>query len=273
MKSVLFAATLLVSLPVFALAVYPEAAAAAGFAKQSLFLSKTPVTEGETVLVHAVVANDATAKFTGDVVFKDGEAKIGSVAVTIAPGGANAVSVSWRPVAGTHSVSAELTGTDGYVVEKQSATFTINEKPKPALTGDVTIATSSPIGTSEDIQNKIKSLSPTAADLSAPIFSTLDTLRVKSAQALDSGIDWAKQKAAGKKTGSVFGTTTEASGGAIDTAWGIFGTILLYILNALRYVVGNAGIFYPVFALLFFYILWRIYKRMRRPSYSVGQNY
>ncbi len=123
--------------------ILPFSAHAATFAKQSLFLSKTPVTEGDTVLIHAVVANDGTAKFDGDVVFKDADTKIGSVAVSIAQGGANAVSVSWKPAAGSHNITAELTASGGAVVESESATFLINEKPKPA---SVEPAAPTPVG-------------------------------------------------------------------------------------------------------------------------------
>ena len=256
---------LLLTLPVFAVAVYPEAARGAGFAKESLFLSKTPVTEGETVLIHAVVANESNVKFTGEVVFTDSEIKIGSVAVSIAPGGANAVSVSWKPSAGSHQVSAALTGSDGEVVENESAAFVINEKPKPA---SGVPASSTPVESSADIQKKINELSPTAANISAPVFSTLDSVRARTAEALDQGIDWAKQKTAGKKPGQVLGTTTQSGGGVMDTLWLILATILLYIFSVLRFVVGNAGLFYPVFALLFFYILWKLFKRFRRPSYE-----
>jgi hypothetical protein len=251
----------------------PTLASAASFAKQSLFLSKTPVTEGETVLIHAVVANESTAKFSGDVVFKDAEAKIGSVAVTIAAGGANAVSISWKPTAGSHTITAQLTNGAGTAVESESATFVINEKPKPVtpLTISGTSSAASPVESSADIQKKITDLYPPAGSVSAPVFSTLDSVREKAAGALDNGINWAKQKTGGKNYGSVLGaaTSTNDSGGIMGTVWLILGLVVLYIFTLLRFVVGNAGIFYPAFAILFFYILWRLFKRFRRPRYDV----
>src|SRR3989344_7118699 len=119
------------------LLITPLSAGAAGFAKDSLFLSKSPVTEGETVFIHAVVANDNASAFTGNVVFsvQDGSASggkdsIGSVAVTLPPGGAQAVSVSWQPTGGSHKVTAELTAGDGTVAESEHATFAVQEKPE-----------------------------------------------------------------------------------------------------------------------------------------------
>jgi hypothetical protein len=268
MRNSLFTGFLLLTLLAISSLSLPFSAEAATFAKQSLFLSKAPVTEGETVLIHAVVANDSNVKFTGDVVFKDADQKIGTVAVTIAPGGAQAVSISWKPGPGAHPISAQLTAQDGSVVESESQNFSISEKPKPVVPGSNSNQATTSVGSSADIQKKITDLSPAAGNVAAPIFSTLDSVRARAAQTLDSGINWAKQKASPIKLGSVLGSSTQQSGGTADTAWSIFGTILLYILTVLRYVVGNAGVFYPVFALLFFYLLWRIYKRMRRPSYE-----
>lgn len=254
MKFALFATLLFVSLA--------SPALAATFARQSLFLSRTPVTEGETVLIHTVVANESNVKFVGDVVFKDADTKIGSVEASIAAGGANTLSVSWKPAAGTHHVTAELTTSDGTVVEAQSADFTIVEKNKPSTSGGT-----AGVDSSTEIKNKINEILPAAAPVSEPFFSTLDSARATAAKSLDSGISWAKEKTGVNRPSRVLGVSTSTPS-TMDSVWAIIATVLLYIFSVLRFVVGNAGIFYPAFALLFFYILWRTYKRMRRPSYE-----
>src|ERR1700674_4005698 len=90
----------------------PLMAHAAGFAKQSIFLSKSSVTEGDTVRIHATVSNDATAQFVGSVVLKDGDAKLGTAALPLAVGAAQAISVTWTPSAGVHRITAALEGSD-----------------------------------------------------------------------------------------------------------------------------------------------------------------
>lgn len=243
---------------------FPTFVFGAGFAKESLFLSKSPVIEGETVFIHAVVANESQIKFTGEVVFRDKEEKIGVVAVTIAPGGAQAVSVSWKPSPGSHEVSAELTAGDGTVVEKQSANFSIQEKLKPEAP-----QTPSEVESSENIKKVIAGFSPGVANATAPVFATIDSLRSKGADLLDTGIAWAKKKVEGK--GEVKGTSTDgqaASEGIVGTIWYFVSTILLYFFTLLRFLIGNAGIFYPLLAALFFFALWKMYRKMRRPSYS-----
>lgn len=246
------------------LAASPLAAHAAGFAKESLFLSKTPVTEGDTVLIHAVVANENAEKFAGKVVFKEGEDALGTVAVAIAPGGANTVSLSWKPASGSHTIAAELTGDDGTVVEKESARFDIREKPLPASEAEQSGAVES----SDDIRNTIGQYSPAAANASEPVFEAVDSLREKAADALDSGIEWAKTKTA-PPAGEVLGGTTDTPSqkGLMDTLWFALATAGLYVFTILRFIVGSAGVFYPVLAIAFLYVLWRAYRRFRRPSY------
>src|SRR3989344_23561 len=165
------------------LVLLPSFAFGAGFAKESLFLSKTPVTEGETVFIHAVVANESSAKFSGEVVFRDKEEKIGTIAVTIAPGGAQAVSLSWKSTSGSHEIVAELTASDGTVVEELKATFSIAAKPIPSATN-----TSNSVGSSQNIQENIANVSPEVAGAIAPVFEVLDSFREKGAVALDKGI-------------------------------------------------------------------------------------
>ena len=119
----------------------PVLVSAAGFAKQSLFLSKSPVTEGETVLIHAVVANDTAEKFKGEVQLKSGDTKIGAVPVTLE---------RWRSAHGLCFVesrwpaltpcTAELKAGDGVVAESEQATFVVLEIPKPAVAGTSTTA-------------------------------------------------------------------------------------------------------------------------------------
>lgn len=250
----------------------PAVAFGAGFAKQSLFLSKTPVTEGETVLIHAVVANDAGAKFTGTVVFTDARDNLGSVAVTIAAGGANAVSLSWKPTAGSHTVTAALTQSDGTVVEKESATFTIDPKPKPASVFVDTPSSAAAVESSQNIQNQIGSLSPAAEQVSKPAFAVIDGLRGAAADFIDSQLASTKAKlAATPKTGVVAGAETTQDPTIKNpwaTAWTIFYTLYLYLLTVLRFLIGNAGVFYPVLAFAFLYALWRMYKRFSRPAWE-----
>lgn len=235
----------------------PSLTFAAGFAKESLFLSKSPVTEGDTVFIHAIVANDSATAFSGDVIFEDSETKIGTIAVSIAAGGAETASLSWKPTSGSHPIVAELTAKDGTVVEKLSATFTIQAKQKPE---DKTAATSSTtVQSSDTVKEAIAGISPDLANAAEPVFATIDSLRQKGADALDKGIEWAKTPEGG---------IPNSSTGIGGTVLGVVKTFSTYGMELLRFIIGNAGIFYPALAISFLYALWRTFKRFRRPSYE-----
>ncbi len=249
----------------------PALVFAAGFAKQSLFLSKSSVTEGDTVLIHAVVSNEASAKFTGTLVLAEGGANIGSVPVTLAASESSVVSVSWKPAAGSHAIAAELkTGTE--TIEKQSATFVIAEKPKP-----VSPSSTSPeqaaatVESSQNIQQGIASLSPQAASTTAPAFVLIDGGRSKLADILDSQIANTKNNlgAGAGEPGKVLSAqdVKQAGSNPMGAFWYIAQTLYLYLLVILRFIVGSAGVFYPVLAAVVLFVLWKLFGRFRRPAY------
>ncbi len=250
----------------------PSLASAAGFAKQSIFLSKSPVTEGESVLIHTVVQNDGTAAFDGSLVVfaQTGSAdkqKVGTVAVSIAPQGANTVSVSWKPAAGSYDVTAELTQKDGTVVESESARFTINERPKPASEG---VATSSgEVQSSAPVEDMVAKYVPALTGVSGPIFTNIDTWRGKAASLLDQGINWSKSKVGAKSAGEVLGASTQNTSpqGLLGTGTYLAGLAGLYFFSVLRWLIANTGVFYPVVAVAFLYAIWRVFASMRRPKY------
>ena len=250
------------------LAGLPAVALGAGFAKQSLFLSKGSVTEGEVVLIHAVLQNEVATKFAGDLSFTDGGEKIGTVPITLGAGEAQAASISWKPSAGAHKVVAELkSGTE--TVETLSQTFTVKEKPAaPPKTSNTSEALpAATVESSQSIQNGIASVSPQAAGVVAPFFTLVDGGRAKAAEVLGVQVDNTK-KSLGPGGGNVLSTETtkDAASNPGGTFWTILQTLYLYILTVLLFLVSNAGIFYPLLGVAVLYLLWRLFKRFRRPS-------
>lgn len=247
--------------------VLPSSVFGAGFAQQSIFLSKSSVTEGDVVLIHTVVQNDSAAAFPGNVVIKDSDIKVGAVPVTLGAGEAQAVSVSWKPAAGSHKVTAELQDAGGTVVGSESETFTVKEKPKPATEKpEPTVSNSAAaIESSADIQATIDSLSPAAGGALAPVFKLVDGSRVALADVLDTQIAKTKPKV-GPIPGIVAGTSTINAPDQASWVSSIFATVYFYILTVLRYILGSAGIFYPVLAFVFLFTLWKLFRRFRRAN-------
>lgn len=245
----------------------PGIVSAANFAKQSIFLSTNTPVAGNTVLIHASVSNGTAQKFTGTLKVHDDLGAIGSVPVTLAAGEASDVSVSWKPTAGARTVVADLTDSSGTVVEEDSQTFTIasSVSTNPGNTSNQNL---NGIQTSAQIQQSIKSVSPVAEQYSAPIFNVIDSGRVFSAGQLNNAINWSKAQIGAPVTSPTtnFINTPDAAtqNKTASTAWTIFATAVLYVLTVVLFIIGNAGVFYPILAILFFYTLWRLFRRYRR---------
>lgn len=251
----------------FALLLVPSLAFGASFANRSLFLSKTPVVEGESVFIHAIVSNDANTRFSGKLIIRDAESEIGSVAVALEAQSADVVSISWKPSAGRYSLTAELAETDGTVVETESATFSIDAKPSETAEE----ASETSVGSSENIQESIANFSPEVASAAKPVFSTLDSFRETAAGAIDNGKSWAKNISEGKSSvlGASSSVPSEEAGGLVSAVSRLIASLIFYIFSFLSYLIKNPALFYPVFAIAFLYGLYRLYKRMRRPSFDV----
>lgn len=185
---------------------------------------------------------------------------------------AQEVTVSQEAKVGGESAPLEavVSTEDGNVVLSDSkqegsvpVTFTvyISPKPKPAATSSQAAAA---VQSSENIQNSISSVSPQAGAATEPFFTLVDGGRQKAADALDTQIASAKGRL-NPQAGAVLGAeeTKNAASDPMGSFWYALWTIWFYILTILRWLVGNAGVFYPLFALLFFYTLWRVIRRAR----------
>ncbi len=234
----------------------PLSAAAAQFATQPLFLSRSPVAEGDTVLIYAMVSNNDSTKFTGSLAIKDAGGPIGTLSVVLGSGEAQALSVSWTPMAGTHTVTASLMSPDGSVVESESAVFVVDPRPGAS-------AASGGVGSSAPLEQDLANISPSLASTSHPLYATIAAARGAAAHALSQGIGGAEGQ---MNQGQVLGTSTQAAGtqGSTATFWSLLGTLVYYFLSALQYLVVNAALFYPFLAVLFIFTLWRVFRRMSR---------
>lgn len=128
------------------------------------------------------------------------------------------------------------------------------------------LGTSTEVQSSEQIQNTIASYSPATASTLSPLFKFIDTAREKGALALDGQLSWAKEKVGQMpKPGLVAGA--QSGGDWKDTIFFVVYTLYFYILTVIRFLLANAGLFYPVAVIIFFLVLWKLFRRIRRPAY------
>lgn len=243
----------------------PAAALAAGFAKQSLFLSQSTVVEGQTVFIYAVVTDDATAPFSGVLRFSDEAGVIGSTTVTMDPGKASTVSIAWTPKAGQHTITAALVARDGTVAESEDAVFVVDKTPAPPVADQLeppgTTETqpeprvgTTTVGSSAPIVTTIAKFAPGVAGNVAPVFTNIDSIRTNSVKRLDDGTEWSKD---------AISKAAAAPSGLLNTLWLIVSTFALYVCASLAYVVANIALFYPAIVVIFFLVLWKLYRMVR----------
>lgn len=172
------------------------------------------------------------------------------------------VEIEWQPLeAGTYRILIERTDTPNAT---EVATFVVKALP-PLPAPEVQGTSTTNVESSAKIQETIANILPQIA-VAAPVFGAIDSLRQKGVDVLLAGEVWAESKTA-KPQGEVAGEETGEDGGGsgiANTVMQMVATLLLYLFGALKFVLSNAGIFYPVLAVAFFYLLWRLFKKMRR---------
>ena len=151
-------------------------------------------------------------------------------------------------------------------------TFTlyVTPKPKPAPVAASTSAAAA-VESSAKIQEGIAGFSPAAANAMAPVFKLVDGGRRSVSDALDTQIENTKGRLGTSvaSAGEILGSDAVKNAGnnPLGTVWFIFQTLYLYLLTILNFIIGSAGIFYPVAAFLILYLLWKLVTRARRPAY------
>ena len=126
------------------------------------------------------------------------------------------------------------------------------------------------VDSSAPVQKDIANLSPAAAQAAQPMFAVLDGFRSSMAGVLDSQLAITHTKLAGSPQPSITNISATKDA-AVANPWGTFWFVLymlyFYALTIVRWIVGNAMVFYAVCVLLVLYILLRVFRWWRRPRY------
>lgn len=149
-----------------------------------------------------------------------------------------------------------------------TVTLYIVPKPKPVV---ATSSAAAAVESSQGIQNSIKQVSPQTESYVAPVFSFLDGARSAAADVLDTQLSSTKTRLGPNpgNVGEVLGSETakNAAKNPLAVLLLILNTLYFYLLTIVRFIIGSAGVFYPVVAIAFLFFLWRMFRRFRRPAY------
>lgn len=255
-----------------ALFLFPALLFAAGFARASLFLSKAVVTEGESVIIHASVKNDAVAAWSGETLFSDAGENIGSVSLALKAGEARVVSVSWTPKSpGVHALSVKLLSGET-VADTLSANLTVEATPRTKAAAEEEAfagASAAAIQSGSVVKDWLGNIHPALENTLAPVINVIDPVRQRASDFLDGQLAATKPKLPGNVLGWAAASSSEpvSAGTLWGSAWGVLWTLYYYLLTVLNFLIVNAALFYPFVAVLFLFLLWKLYQRMSGRSY------
>lgn len=239
----------------------------AGFPRSGLWLSTEHPLSGETLVLYASLANQSEEVLSGTLRFLNGSTLLHETSVSLAPGESKTYTASFTPEEGALTLSAQFSDAKGMLVDEVSLSVPVApRRAGPSLAAAVE--------DSAPIQKTIADLSPKAAQTLAPVFETIDSVRAIGASFIDERIVSSREKLQSfseekKSLGLPPLRSEEAEKrGRTIAAYQVFHTMLLYLLETLRFVISTAAVFYPLLAFCFFVILYKLYRRFRRPSYS-----
>lgn len=252
-----------------AIALFPLSShAAAGFAPQSLFVSKESPAAGEEILIHATVFNSESKSVNGSVEFAVDGDPIGSQEFELATGEAKIISTKWKATSGEHQFNAYIDGTPEIkLTTSSSVKVTVRDEPVSqvqqlagALSGGISsvIASSSPAV--QSVANTIYAKTESWREAGLAYLS--DAL--KDATTSPAIIARSSGATSTVSQGAVLGTSTVPKG-AEPSDSSLFSGVRSATLGFLRVIFGTAAFFYPFFAILFFILLYVAKRTLIRP--------
>ena len=266
-----FVAFLLCVAPTFAFAL-PHV----GFPDASVWLSNTNPKHGEKIRMYTVVYNGTGGSVAGTLTFLVDGTDYSAQPITLEAQSSKVISAEWQATAGTHTFGARF-GSDGSTVETAEVATTIQikvaEPPPPTV-----------------LQKTVQQASAVAGDIASPsvpvvtkvanaVFEKTEALRNAGIEYLESKLDkpqststvTSSSVAANPKTATaVAGFEDKAKiepesaevpqSSRLHSAGQIAASAALFTFK-------SAYLFYPLFALVFFFLLYRAYRLFRRPDY------
>ena len=245
----------------------------AGFPDRSLWLSDAKPTVGEQIRLYTVLYNGTDSALSGTLVFLiDGKGE-NTQEVSLAAQTSSVVSTSWKATAGAHTFGARFSSTSGSSADVQTEAATLSiDVPEPKSELEVKAAEAA--STAQEVATGFM---PIVKNIAADAFSITEAAREKA-------IAFIEPYAATAQMNAVSAQSTqnqESQGGGQETKQPLddspnFSKIgegeslvargtQLAAVGAL-FAFKNMWLFYPLVALLFFFLLNLARKALRRPG-------
>ena len=244
----------------------------AGFPDRSLWLSDAKPTVGEQIRLYTVLYNGTDSALSGTLVFLiDGKGE-NTQEVSLAAQTSSVVSTSWKATAGAHTFGARFSSTSGSSADVQTEAATLSiDVPEPKSELEVKAAEAA--STAQEVATGFM---PIVKNIAADAFGITETARHKAIELVEPFAAQSNKNVASAQTSQNQNTDGKAGAQeALDDAPNFTkigegesliarGTQLAAV-GAL-FTFKNMWLFYPLVALLFFFLLNLARRALRRPG-------
>lgn len=242
--------------------------AAAGFAPQSLFVSKESPAAGEEILIHATVFNNESKSVNGSVEFAVDGDPVGAEEFELAAGEAKIISMKWKATSGEHQFNAYIDGSaEIKLTTSSSVKVTVRDEP-------VSQVQQLASALSGGISSVLASSSPAVQSVASNIYAKTESWReaglaylsdaLKDATSSPAILSSSTGATSTESRGTILGTSTIAAGTESSES-SLFSSTRNATVRFLQVIFGSAAFFYPFFAILFFILLYVAKRTLIRP--------
>ncbi len=269
---------------------YADTSSTAGFIPGQIWYSQDSLVEGETVKIYTALWNGEATSLVAHVEFYDGKTLLGARDVTVPPSEIQDVSISWKVTVGDHAILAKISSSSTTISGKKQELMLDNNKTEENKTFVQAKAASTDV-IKEGIDkatDTVKGIIPTSVP--APIaqsFGSIDSVRAttyadishtkaetqKRIDALNgvTKVTTAPIDALPKSTTSKKNTTVknpkkaeQSPSKPLDATEKPIAYVKLFLFSILAFIFGYKLVFYGLIALILFFILRFIYRKIRR---------
>ncbi|HEY4526552.1 MAG TPA: hypothetical protein VJK53_01760 [Candidatus Paceibacterota bacterium] len=253
-----------------------------GFPDRSIWLSNAKPAYGEEIKIYTVVYNGTDADFSGTVVFLVDGKTLDSQAVKLGAQSSEVVATKWKATSGDHTFGARFgTGATSETLQQTTSLAVKVAEPPPPTALQESVKTATAVATTF-----ASSSAPIVTKVASAVFEKTEAIRTAGIEYLESKLDEgeplpvvAASASSSASPGLVAGTSTaptaksvkgfgtSSAAAASSDSSSTLHTIGQAGASALLFTMKKVYIFYPLFAFIFFYLLYRAYRLFRRPKY------
>ncbi|MFA6251521.1 MAG: hypothetical protein WC603_02765 [Candidatus Paceibacterota bacterium] len=263
-----FLSILIIILTIIAFPISAEVVTNSGFIPGQIWYSKDTLVEGETVNIHTAIWNGEKESLSVKVEFYDKNVILGSRDVVLSPSELKDVFVPWKITSGDHVISAKIISSLATISgkkEKVTLDRVTTSTDKQFVPVVVKNAQGESVSGTSSLKDQIDNVVPDKVSTSvANGFTVVDNFRDKTFTQVSTVRDDTQEEINLLKTKEkTVAETLSTKNNIEDATEKPIAYIKLFIFSILALIFGNKIIFYGLLAIVVFFVLRYLYRKIR----------